>query len=273
MVVALSGDGADEYFSGYRRHRWHMNEEKIRGLMPYALRKPLFGFLGRHYPKMDWAPRYLRAKTTFQGLARESASAYFHTVGVISDELREKIYSDTFKKSLAGYRGIEVFRQVAARSPTDHPLSMIQYLDLKTYLSGDILTKVDRASMANSLEVRAPLLDHKLIEWVSGLDPDLKLRGQQGKYILKKAMEPHLPNDVLYRQKMGFSVPLAEWFRGPLSGMVKQRITAGALMSTGLFNEKTFNTIVAEHGSGIRDHSTPLWTLLMFERFVDKHLQ
>ncbi len=273
VAVALSGDGADEYFSGYRRHRWHMNEEKIRGLMPYALRKPLFGFLGRCYPKMDWAPRYLRAKTTFQGLARESASAYFHTVGVISDELREKIYSDTFKKSLAGYRGIEVFRKVAARSPSDHPLSLIQYLDLKTYLSGDILTKVDRASMANSLEVRAPLLDHKLIEWVSGLNPDLKLRGQQGKYILKKAMEPHLPNDVLYRQKMGFSVPLAEWFRGPLSGMVKQRITAGTLMSTGLFNEKTLNTMVAEHASGIKDHSTPLWTLLMFERFVDRHLQ
>lgn len=272
VAVALSGDGADEYFSGYRRHRWHMNEEKIRGLMPYALRKPLFGFLGRHYPKMDWAPRYLRAKTTFQGLARESASAYFHTVGVISDELRENIYSDSFKKTLAGYRGIEVFRKVAARAPSDHPLSLIQYLDLKTYLSGDILTKVDRASMANSLEVRSPLLDHELIEWVSGLSPDLKLRGQQGKYILKKAMQPYLPNDVLYRQKMGFSVPLAKWFRGPLSGMVKQRITQGTLMSTGLFNEATLNTMVMEHASGIKDHSTPLWTLLMFERFVDKHL-
>ena len=273
VAVALSGDGADEYFSGYRRHRWHMNEEKIRRLIPYGLRKPLFGFLGSYYPKMDWAPRYLRAKTTFQGLARESASAYFHTVGVISDELRESIYSDSFKKNLAGYRAIELFRQVAARAPSDHPLSLIQYLDLKTYLSGDILTKVDRASMANSLEVRAPLLDHKLIEWVSGLSPDLKLRGQQGKYILKKAMEPYLPNDVLYRQKMGFSVPLAEWFRGALSSMVKQRITQGTLMSTGLFNERTLHTMVTEHASGIKDHSTPLWTLLMFERFVDKHLQ
>ena len=273
VVVALSGDGADEYFSGYRRHRWHANEEKIRSLLPYAIRKPLFGLLGRYYPKMDWAPRYLRAKTTFQGLARESVSAYFHTVGVISDEMRDKIYSEEFKKVLAGYRGIEVFHEMAAKAPSDHPLSLIQYIDIKTYLSGDILTKVDRASMANSLEVRAPLLDHDLIEWVSGLDPDLKLRGQQGKYVLKKAMEPYLPNDVLYRQKMGFSVPLAEWFRGPLSALVKKRITQGVLMSTGLFDEKALHTLVVEHARGIKDHSTPLWTLLMFERFVDKHLQ
>ncbi len=271
VVVALSGDGADEYFSGYRRHRWHANEEKIRGLIPYALRRPLFGFLGRYYPKMDWAPRYLRAKSTFQGLAHESVSAYFHTVGIVSDKVRDSIYSEAFKRSLAGYRGIEVFRKVAERSPSDHPLSLIQYLDLKTYLCGDILTKVDRASMANSIEVRAPLLDHELIEWVSCLSPELKLHGQQGKYILKKAMEPYLPHDVLYRQKMGFAVPLTEWFRGPLSGMVKTRITEGSLMSTGLFNEKVLNNLVVQHTKKIMDHSTLLWALLMFERFVSQH--
>jgi len=273
VTVALSGDGADEYFSGYSRHRWHMNEEKIRSILPYSIRGPLFGALGRLYPKLAWAPRMFRAKTTFQALARDSVSAYLHTVSIFDNEMRAKLFSNDFKKSLGGYNTVEVFRAHAGKCPSKDPLSLIQYIDLKTYLVGDIHTKVDRASMANSLEVRAPLLDHKLIEWVSGLDPNIKLHGQEGKYILKKAMEPFLPNDVLYRKKMGFAVPLAEWFRGPLKNRVKESLLGQSMRESGFFNMNYIEGLIADHQSGVRDYSAPIWTLLMFDAFQRQVLQ
>ena len=266
VTVALSGDGADEYFSGYRRHRWHMNEEQVRSRLPYAIRKPIFGFLGKAYPKLDWAPKFVRGKTTFQSLARDSVAAYAHSVSILDDDMRSKLFSKEFKKSLGGYNAVQVFRRHAQKAPK-HPLSQIQYLDLKTYLVGDIHTKVDRASMANSLEVRAPLLDHELIEWVSGLDPNLKLNGQKSKYILKKAMEPYLPHDVLYRQKMGFSVPLAEWFRGPLKQKVRDSLLGESMKDSGIFNMKYVKEIVDHHQSGLRDYSASIWTLMMYDAF------
>ncbi len=265
VVVALSGDGGDENFAGYRRHRWHMNEEKLRVRLPQGLRGPLFGFLGRVYPKLDWAPKYLRAKSTFQALARDSLAAYLHSVGVVADHHRERLFSPALKRELQGYHAIEVFRRHAARAPTDHPLSLVQYLDMKTYLPGDILTKVDRASMAHALEVRVPILDHHFVNWVSGLPPEVKLRGQEGKYIFKKALEPLLPEDVLYRPKMGFGVPISNWFRGPLRERVRRQLTQGALGDTGLFDMATVARLVDEHQSGRYEHSPTLWALLMFE--------
>lgn len=216
VTVALSGDGGDENLAGYRRYRYAMAEQSVRGRIPEALRKPVFGTLGRMYPKADWAPRVFRAKTTFEALSRDLVEGYFHGVSIMSDAMRARLFSAKFRAGLQGYSAIDVMRGHAARSPTDDPLSMIQYLDMKTYLPGDILTKVDRASMAHALEVRVPLLDHKLVEWISGLPPEMKLNGSEGKYIFKKAMEKYLPHDILYRRKQGFAVPLAAWFRGPL---------------------------------------------------------
>jgi asparagine synthase (glutamine-hydrolysing) len=149
---------------------------------------------------------------------------------------------------------------------------LVQYLDMKTYLVGDILTKVDRASMAHALEVRVPILDHELVEWMSSLPPDLKLRGREGKYLFKKALQPYLPEDILYRQKMGFSVPLASWFRGPLRERVKEAILGPALADTGLFNREYLEHLVTHHQSGVRDYSASLWSLLMFEAFAAKAL-
>ena len=269
VTVALSGDGGDEHFAGYRRYRWHMNEERLRQALPLGIRAPVFGALGRLYPKADWAPRMFRAKTTFQALARNSVQAYLHSVSICSDEQRSALFSDAFKRELQGYSVHSVFDAHAANCPTDDPLSMIQYLDMKTYLVGDILTKVDRASMAHALEVRVPFLDHPLTEWVSGLPSEWKLRGQEGKYLLKKSLEPHLPNDVLYRDKMGFGVPLAKWFRGPLKDRLRRDLLeSGGLAATGLFNQRYLARLVDEHQSGMRDHSAPLWTLLMFQATV-----
>ncbi len=268
VTVALSGDGGDENMGGYRRYRFHMMEEKMRGGLPHAVRKPVFGLLGRLYPKADWAPRVFRAKTTFQALARDSVQAYFHSVSILRDDMRRQLFSSSFRSQLGGYNALEVFRRHAAKAGTDDDLALVQYLDIKTYLVGDINTKVDRASMAHSLEVREPLMDHPLVEWLASLPTNLKINGQEGKFIFKKALEPMLPNDVLYRPKMGFSVPLARWFRGPLKDRVQKALLGETLASTGLFNRDYLQHLVDAHQSGARDCSAPLWTLLMFEAFL-----
>jgi asparagine synthase (glutamine-hydrolysing) len=268
VTVALSGDGGDENFAGYRRYRYAMAEERVRSALPASLRKPMFGFLGNVYPKADWAPRMFRAKTTFEALARDLVDGYFHGVSVMPDRVRAQLFSDGFKRSLQGYSAIEVMRRHAANSPTDDPLSIIQYVDMKTWLPGDILTKVDRASMAHALEVRVPLLDHEFVEWASGVPSSMKLRGQEGKYLLKKSLEPHLSHDILYRDKMGFSIPLASWFRGPLREHLRQAVLGSTLADTGFFNMAFLKEMVEQHQSGRRDYTAPLWTLLMFEAFL-----
>jgi asparagine synthase (glutamine-hydrolysing) len=268
VTVALSGDGGDESLGGYRRYRMHLMEETMRSRLSPGIRNTVFGTLGRIYPKADWAPRVFRAKTTFEGLARSSVQAYFHSVSILRGPMRAAMFSASFKAELAGYSALEVFDRHAAQAQTDDPLALIQYLDVKTYLVGDINTKVDRASMAHSLEVREPLMDHELVAWLATLPSGFKIKGQEGKYIFKKSMEPYLPNAVLYRPKMGFSVPLAQWFRGPLKQRVRDAVLGERLASTGWFNRSYLRQLVDGHQSGASDFSSPLWTLMMFEAFL-----
>lgn len=273
VTVALSGDGGDENLAGYSRYRWHLNEERMRSMLPLGLRKPVFGLLGNLYPKADWAPRVFRAKSTFEALARDSVEGYFHSVSIMKDRMRQRLFSASFNRNLQGYRAVEVLRTHADRCPAQDALSRVQYLDMKTYLVGDILTKVDRASMAHALEVRVPLLDHKLVEWISGLPVSFKLHGHEGKYLFKKALEPYLPDDILYRNKMGFAVPLASWFRGPLRDRVNDALMGPILSDTGIFNKAFLKELIDQHQSGRRDYSAALWALLMFESFLRNVLQ
>jgi asparagine synthase (glutamine-hydrolysing) len=267
VTVALSGDGGDESLAGYRRYRWHTYEERVRRLLPAALRHGLFGLLGRLYPKLDRAPQVLRAKSTFESLARDSVDGYFHAVSTLGDPLRERLFAPGFRRELQGYRAAEVLREHAAAAPAKHPLSLAQYLDLKTWLPGDILVKVDRASMAHALEVRSPLLDHTLVEWLARLPPGLKVRGREGKYLFKKVLEPLLPHETLYRRKMGFSVPLARWFRGPLRERVRESLLGPVLGASGWFDRAFLEHLIDAHEAGVRDYSVPIWSLLMFEAF------
>ncbi|MHB1207962.1 MAG: asparagine synthase-related protein, partial [Rhodospirillaceae bacterium] len=268
VTVALSGDGGDEAFGGYRRYRWHAREQAMRGLMPQRLRAPVFSTLSRHYPNLAWAPRFLRAKTTFAELAQDAAGAYFATVAMIGDPLRLPLYSPQFTADLQGYRARAVLEPLMAAVPDDQPLRQAQYADFKTWLPGRMLVKVDRASMAHGLEVRSPLLDHDLFQWALALPPGLKLAGSVHKAVLKKALEPLVPRELLYRAKQGFAMPMAGWLRGPLLPSIQRAMTAPVLCDAGYFKPEALRALVADHAGGRRDHSQALWSLWMFERFL-----
>ncbi len=268
VTVVLSGDGGDEVMAGYRRYRGYRHEARMRALLPSSFRRPIFGALARLYPKADWAPQPLRAKATFQALACDATEGYMRSVAVIDDASRSLLFSKEFKRLLSGYSAVEVLRAHAGNAPKDDPLGYAQYLDMKTWLPGDILTKVDRASMAHSLEVRVPMLDHKFVEWAATMPQMFRVRGNEGKYLLKRAFERDLPREVLYRRKQGFVMPIADWFRGPLRQPLRQAVLGGRLAATGWFDQARLQQLVDQHQSGRWDHSRPLWSLLMFESFL-----
>lgn len=267
VTVALSGDGGDELLAGYKRYGWQLDEDAMRARLPSRARR-FAGFLGRHYPHLPAAPRPFRARTRLQTLGRDPVSGYFNLVSVLDDDLRRRLYRPEFGGQLQGYSAEQVMRRHLEACKSEDPLTRLQYLDIKTYLPGDILTKVDRASMAHSLEVRVPLLDHKLVEWLAGVSASLKRRDGTGKYLLKKAMEPFLPSDILYRQKRGFAVPLAEWFRGPLRDRLQAAIDSDVMYDSGYFRRGQLRALVEEHVRGHADRSAPLWSLLMLEAFL-----
>ena len=156
---------------------------------------------------------------------------------------------------------------------TDDPLAQVLYTDIKTWLPGDILTKVDRASMANSLEVRAPFLDHQFVEWAATLPAGLKLHRGTSKYILKRALDPLLPREILYRPKQGFSMPISHWFRGPLRARLRSAIESPMLQDTGYFMRGELERLVDDHEQGRQDHSAILWLVLVFETFLSSREQ
>ena len=266
VTVALSGDGADEAFAGYRRHRFHHAEDRVRGLLPAALRGPVFGGLGKAYPKLDWAPRPLRAKATLQALAGTGEAGYARALSVTSPEQRDRLYTPEFARLRGDYRGEQPFEAVMRAAPARSGLDRAQYADLKFWLPGDILTKVDRASMAASLEAREPLLDHRLIEFAATLPEGLRLHRGQGKWLLKKTMERYLPDEVLYRPKQGFVTPIANWFRGPLAGVARGIGAGTAVARTGWFDPRQLGDIAQQHISGKSDNSRLLWQLLMLDK-------
>ena len=266
VTVALSGDGADEAFAGYRRHKFQHAEDRLRGIVPQALRGPVLGGLGAAYPKADWAPRSLRAKTTLLSLAGTSEAGYARAVAILPPELRQGLYSPEFLKLRGDYRAEQPFEAVMRGAQARSGLDRAQYADLKFWLPGDILTKVDRTSMAVSLEAREPLLDHRLIEFAAALPEGLRTRRGEGKWLLKKAMQRYLPDEVLYRPKQGFVLPMAQWFRGPLASSARTIGSSAALARTGWFDAKRLGAIAEDHISGRADHGRLLWQLMMLDK-------
>ena len=267
VTVAISGDGGDEVFAGYRRYRFHQMAEAVRSHVPAALRRNVIGQLARAYPKMDWAPRWLRAKHTLTELSLDSALGFYRTIAKVHHDQRRSLFAPSIRAALDGYDPSS--RVVALMDECDDSDSLLQaqYVDVNLYLPGDILTKVDRTSMAHSLEVRAPFLDYEFVEWGMRLPPALKLRGQEGKYILKKALEPIVPGEILYRTKQGFATSLASTFRAE-ADRLRAELLAPAALDSGILDTGTVRRLISEHESGRVDHSTALWFLLTFVGFL-----
>ncbi|TNE42485.1 MAG: amidotransferase 1, exosortase A system-associated [Sphingomonadales bacterium] len=268
VTVALSSDGADEIFAGDRRHLRQHRGEAMRRLIPASVRTPVFGTLGRLYPRADWAPRFLRAKSTFQELGMSGAEAYARSVGFTPPEMRHRLYSADFARAISGHRAEDRIVTAMESAPARDPLDRAQYADLKIWLPGDILTRTDRMSMAVGLEAREPLLDYRLVEFGARLPVSQRLHGNSGKYLMKRAMEAYLPHDILYRDKMGFVAPVSQWFRGPLAG---EAVASGsALATSGWFDGKAMAGIADDHKAGRAEHGRLLWQLLMLDRSLTR---
>jgi len=263
VTVALSGDGGDENFAGYRRYWFDLRENAIRGLVPRFLRRAIFGTLGKLYPKADYLPQVFRGKAFISNVAREPAAAYFHSMSAFKEDQKALLLRPEVARQLQGYATFDAYRKCYEEANAEDHLSRLLYLDIKTYLCDDILVKVDRASMAVSLEVRCPVLDHVFMEKAARIPSTLKIVGREKKWIFKKALEKLLPPEVLYRPKMGFGMPVEEWLRGDLREFAAELLLESEGTRT-FFQRDYVEKLWRQHQSGIRNRQSELWTLMMF---------
>lgn len=261
VTVVLSGDGGDELFGGYTRYAIDQQRAKL-GRLPRGLREGVLRPLSENLPHGAWGRNYLR------NVSLDPIDRYIDSISQFTELHKRSLYTAGFRGELnaaGGPMGAELFRQLAKKIETGNALDPLLYLDSKTYLPGDILTKVDRMSMAVSLEARAPLLDHKLIDYVSRIPASMKLRGNTTKYLLKEAVRDLVPAEVLDRPKQGFGVPVQEWINRQLRSRMRETLTERRTVERGIVEPAYVQVLLDEHERGRRDHSAPLWSLLMLE--------
>src|SRR5262245_11339963 len=266
VTVALSGDGGDEVFGGYERYvvdRRRRRYERVPAFLRRAILRA-----SQALPQGAYGKRFLR------NIALEPAARYVDSVTYFDRDSQLNLLSDDARRALAGYDPARRFERTFAASAARSRLERLLYLDSKTYLPGDILVKVDRMSMANSLELRSPLLDHRLIEFAQTIPASLKLRGLETKYILKRAAAGLIPEEIINRPKQGFDVPIRRWFNHELREMLDDRLRSARARERGDFNHRAVLAVLDEHRRGARDNARHLWSLLVLElwrrSFIDR---
>ena len=269
VTVVLSGDGGDELFGGYSRYASERRRQ-VFSHIPVSFRRKVMAPLSRKLPHGAWGRNYIH------NIALDPVDRYIDSISVFTELQKRSLCTDNFRWEVGPDQSTtNRFRAYARHSRLEEPLDSLLYMDSKTYLPGDILTKLDRMSMAVSLEARAPLLDHKLIEFVTGIPASLKLRGGNCKHIFKQAMADQIPSVILNRRKHGFSLPLRVWINTQLKERIHDSLTDRTARERGYVEPSYVRTLLDEHHRGRRDHSTALWSLLMLElwyrTYIDGH--
>ena len=264
VTVAIAGDGGDEVFAGYEKYTIDAIENRLRGKLPFWIRKKVFPKMANLLAKSS-ASVCRKGKTLLTSLSLDPAMGFYLSNAQIDDRHWNALVKQDVKAELADYHPSRLTTDVYARADGPDHLAKILYTDMKTYLPGGILVKVDRMSMANSLEVRAPVLDREVIEFAATLPSDMKFHRGEKKHILKQAFKPLLPDDILYRKKMGFSVPLADWFRDEIKDLAEEYLFTKSDGIQHFFDMQVVDKFWREHQSSKADHSTLLWSMLMFQ--------
>ncbi len=273
VTVALNGDGGDESFAGYERYA-AMNLAETYLRIPSILRRPLIDLPIGALPTSELKRSRVRDIQRFIKAARlPRKERYFRWVSSFDKNEREQLYTDSFERSIAGSDPIDVIGNWFDKANGSGLLDATMLTDQMTYLPNDLLVKVDIASMANSLEARSPFLDHNLIEFAASLPEKLKARRFETKSLLKKVAARLVPKEVIYRQKMGFGVPIGKWFRAEMKDFVREVLLSERSLNRGVIRPEMIRKYVDEHTDGRFDHSYRVWTLLMLElwyqRFID----
>jgi len=269
VTVVLSGDGGDELFAGYTRY---VTDKKRSGFssLPKFVRRNVLQKLSENLPHGAKGENFLYNSSL------DAVERYIDSISHFSKLNRNELYAAEFRAKLNGDFGkaADLYKEIADSVLSENATDKLLYLDSRTYLPSDILTKVDRMTMATSLEARVPLLDHELIEFVETIPAELKLKGLETEYIFKKAMEGIVPHEILYREKQGFGVPIGEWINSQLKTRIHETLLEKKTLERGYFDEKYIRILLDEHTRNRRDHSHSLWILWMLElwhrEFVDK---
>lgn len=271
VKVVLSGDGGDECFGGYSRYGHDLQEARIRDMLPAWLRTSLVRFLAASWPKVDWLPRPLRLKTALTNLSLSHSAAYANTISLCRSDLRARLFQpdclDALKSHHPEQRVIDAFK-TGSNDPLDGMLSA----DVSMLLPDDFLTKVDRASMAYGLEVRPPLVDHEFLELAATVPASLKIRSGEKKWIFKKLCEKTLPEEIVWRKKQGFEIPVDDWLRGPLRNIFEEIVlTPGARLHE-YIRLSEIRSLYEAHQKKTGRHGNVLWSLLVLARWMDTYL-
>jgi len=272
VKVALSGDGGDEAFGGYGRYRDDLREWRARSVLPSSVRSRLIAPLAARWPKADWLPRPLRAKTFLQNVAFAGGAAYANSLSISRTAERRKLLSAQVRQSLNGHDpGMLIANAYNLTGDTDPVAAMIG-ADVTVHLPDDFLTKVDRASMAHGLEVRPVFVDHELLELTATLPSRMKVRGRTTKWLLRSIYHDFLPAGAALRPKRGFSVPIDEWLRGPLAEMFRDTVLAPRSRMESFIDLPAARRLFQSHLDGFGRHGASLWSLLMLSRWCDTYL-
>lgn len=274
VTVALSGDGGDEVFAGYiQRYFMTRLEDRVRSHLPGWLRHHVLRCLAAAYPRLDNWPRPFRLKSFLTNVALDLEDAYFKDMSFyFSQEQKARLYQADFCRTVGPEGPGDFVRRHFHETKGLDVVTRVQYVDMMTYLPEDILVKVDRMTMANSLEVRSPLLDHKLIEFVARFASSLKLKGNISKYMFKKINEARLPPAVLYRKKQGFCVPLAKWLRADLREQARDLLFARSARIREYFSPSALTELWENHQQARMDNSVQLWGLVQLELWAREYL-